>query len=102
MADIVGTVQGGVRVVVEYDGAYFHGTHRPEVWENDLAKTRALLDAGYLVVRLRENKLPLLDIEHSRLLQTNFPHTLREARSREQLVPVLEWLKKSASRDGEA
>lgn len=100
VADIVGTVQG-LRTVVEYDGAYFHGTHRPEVWANDMAKTLALLDAGYLVVRLRENKLPPLDIVHPRLFQMNFPHTLREARAQKQLTPVLDWLQ-GTSTDGEA
>lgn len=54
-------------VVIEYDGSYFHST--PESTARDLAKTQALLGAGYYVVRIRENRLPLLPLRHDRLLQ---------------------------------
>lgn len=49
-------------VVIEYDGAYWH---RPEAKVLvDQRKTADLLRAGYTVVRLREDDLPSLAIDH--------------------------------------
>ncbi|WP_207344691.1 zinc-ribbon domain-containing protein [Arthrobacter sp. E3] len=50
----------GVEVAIEYDGSYWHSSEAKQMV--DLAKSRDLLAAGYLVVRLRENDLPSLDI----------------------------------------
>jgi hypothetical protein len=74
--DIVGIYAGG-RVAIEYDGAYFHGPvhDRPgkrSKQDNDVEKTSALLAAGYRVVRIRENQLPHLLIEHPNLFQLSF------------------------------
>ncbi|NSX37139.1 zinc-ribbon domain-containing protein [Pseudarthrobacter oxydans] len=60
-ADISAAIAGHP-VVIEYDGAYWHG--HPSKVLVDEHKTRDLLEAGYLVVRLREDDLPALDIQH--------------------------------------
>lgn len=62
-------VRTGRPVVLEYDGSYWHSTKA----EVDTAKTKALLSAGALAVRVREQPLPLLDINHPRLLQLSMP-----------------------------
>lgn len=67
--DISGVV-AGVSVVVEYDGSYFHA----DAVERDMVKTRALLDAGFVVVRVREANhtvLPDLPLRHERLVQVS-------------------------------
>lgn len=54
-------------VVIEYDGAYWH---QPEAKHLvDARKTADLLAAGYRVVRLREDGLPFLELDHQHLLQ---------------------------------
>lgn len=80
-------------VVIEYDGQYYH--EREEVKERDLAKTEALLAAGYHVVRIRERNLAHLDIKHPNLLQLSF-HFKRSAQKKDAsaLVPqVADWLR---------
>lgn len=57
------------RVVVEYDGLVHH--RRPETIRRDLLKTELLLTAGYTVIRVRENDLPDLDLNHPRLHQVH-------------------------------
>lgn len=48
----------GLSVIVEYDGELYHGTYfDPNKEQKDIAKTRDLIEAGYIVVRIRENKL---------------------------------------------
>ncbi|WP_411376408.1 zinc-ribbon domain-containing protein [Arthrobacter sp. MPF02] len=60
--------------VCEYDGAYFH--RREDDVKRDIEKTVILLDAGYTVVRIREQAknlpLPALPLQHPRLLQIDF------------------------------
>lgn len=50
----------GLNVAIEYDGSYWHSPDAKQLV--DLSKSRDLLAAGYLVVRLRENDLPPLGI----------------------------------------
>lgn len=49
-------------VAIEYDGAYWHPA--PTKIEVDQRKSLDLLAAGYIVVRLREDDLPSLEIQH--------------------------------------
>ncbi|RSN39295.1 lysine biosynthesis protein LysW [Amycolatopsis sp. WAC 04197] len=58
-ADISVEVAGRT-VVIEYDGAYWHADKS----EVDERKSRDFLDAGYPVVRLREDGLPPLPVNH--------------------------------------
>jgi hypothetical protein len=45
-----------LRVVVEYDGSYFH--HTDHAVKRDTAKTTALIRAGYRVIRVRDASKP--------------------------------------------
>src|SRR5690606_27883897 len=67
--DISGNLNG-LDVAVEYDGEFYHRRR----FGVDEAKTRALLDAGYFVARVRSDGLAHLPIEHPRLLQLDFTH----------------------------
>jgi hypothetical protein len=64
-------------VVIEYDGRYYHSGERSGETlqyhlDHDSAKTQALLDAGYWVVRIRENGLQHLDMNNERLMQISY------------------------------
>lgn len=59
---------GDQALVVEYDGAWYHQRRAG----SDLAKTEALLAAGYRVVRVRSDGLEHLPLQHPRLLQLNY------------------------------
>jgi hypothetical protein len=61
----IGINVDGRPVAIEYDGSYWH---RDKV-ALDTDKTHDLLAAGYLVVRLREDPLPLLGIDDPRYLE---------------------------------
>ena len=65
-----------LKVVIEYDGKYFHD--RPEVSARDVPKTQALLDAGYAVIRIRENGLAPVAMNHPRLLQINHDYRFKD------------------------
>lgn len=60
-ADISVSIDGRT-VVIEYDGAYWHAA--PAKLLVDERKSQDLLAAGYTVVRLREDDLPALTIDH--------------------------------------
>lgn len=66
-------------VAIEYDGEYYHSGQRSGKtldWHlsHDGEKTQALLDAGYIVIRIRENALQHLDMVHERLIQVSYKH----------------------------
>ncbi|MGC5049141.1 zinc-ribbon domain-containing protein, partial [Micrococcus porci] len=44
-----------LKIAVEYDGNHWH----MDTFERDLAKTQALVEAGWVTVRVRQNPLPL-------------------------------------------
>ncbi|WP_237742769.1 hypothetical protein [Actinopolymorpha alba] len=50
----------GRQLAIEYDGEYWHRGKA----EIDTAKSLDLLEAGYLVARLREHPLPALPVAH--------------------------------------
>lgn len=56
------------KIAIEYDGEYYHSGECSKKGlayhiKNDTDKSKALLEAGYLVVRIRENNLVHLDFE---------------------------------------
>lgn len=75
--DILAVTTDGRKIVIEYDGAYWHMDRE----EADIEKTQALLDAGYQVIRIREqtrqNSLPLLGINHPSLSQLRYKNSYR-------------------------
>ena len=82
--DIVGQLSDGTPVAIEYDGMYYHqqGTGP----DRDMAKTKALLKAGYVVIRIRERDLFNLKIKHSNLLQISHHFKRNDLYSRDALV----------------
>ncbi|WP_344617758.1 zinc-ribbon domain-containing protein [Dactylosporangium salmoneum] len=79
------------RVVIEYDGAYWH---RPAAKVLvDISKSRDLLAAGYCVVRLREDDLPALEIAHPRYRE--FRVYSAAPRPRESMEAIRGWLPNS-------
>lgn len=71
------------QVVVEYDSWWWHSgsgsKEDPSVpRDRDVRKSRAMLDAGILLIRVRERrydaKLSFLEIQHENLLQVEFDH----------------------------
>ena len=74
----------GRRVIVEYDGVWWHGNQRSLAV--DESKTRALLEAGYVVVRIRENALPFLAIRDPRLLQLTYRNVDATPAAKEESV----------------
>lgn len=77
-------------VVVEYDGQFWHNNELTR--KRDMDKTRALLDAGYLVVRIREGDLPFLPIEHENLLQVQCWWLREEDELIDTVVEIEAWL----------
>lgn len=61
------------RVVIEYDGWYWHKDLRK--FELDLKKTHALLAAEWSVIRIREHPLAPLDLQHDRYSEISFIST---------------------------
>lgn len=72
--DIMGALACGHTVVIQYDGSYWHNLDGAR--ERDLRATRALIAAGYTVIRIREttkeHTLPFLQWEHKNLLQLRY------------------------------
>lgn len=92
VVDFMGTVNN-VRVVVEYDGAYWH---QGKV-ERDVTKTLQLLGLGFKVVRIREQYrglgLGFLPVVHENLLQVAFDSYLYTgSRQVETVDEVVAWL----------
>lgn len=82
--DVLGTSLSGQPVVVEYDSWWWHsGKGRNESYSiprnRDTVKTQALLDSGYIVIRIRETRLdislPLLPLHHDNLVQIKWDQT---------------------------
>lgn len=75
--DILATTTDGSKIAIEYDGAYWHKSRV----DADIEKTQALLDAGYQVIRIREqarqDSLPLLGINHPSLSQLLYNNSYR-------------------------
>jgi hypothetical protein len=67
--DFTGEV-AGQPVAIEFDGGFHHA--RPESFARDQDKTKALLDAGWFVVRIRDGALPDLPMSHGRLFQARY------------------------------
>ncbi len=91
-ADISLDVDGHA-LVIEYDGAYWHAA--PAKVLVDERKSSDLLTAGYAVVRLREDNLPPLAIDHPRYLEVRVysvaPHPRRA------MEEIWEWVRRLSS-----
>lgn len=88
--DILGEYDGK-KVAIEYDGMWYH--YDKETILRDLAKTEALLNAGYIVVRIREGKLPDLELTSPQLLQLNYKYSSDENKINELIKNIETHLK---------
>jgi very-short-patch-repair endonuclease len=75
----VDMVSDVLKVVIEYDGRYYHSGQRSKKllqWhlDHDRDKTQALLDAGYRVVRIRENGLAHLSMNTDNVLELDYQY----------------------------
>ena len=74
------------KICIEYDGLWSHGGRKPspyseeESLDRDVRKTRALLDAGYIVVRIREEGLISIPFDANKFYQINW--SLKESKNR--------------------
>jgi hypothetical protein len=92
--DVTVNLPNGRRLLVEYDGSYWH----MEKGDIDLDKSRDLLAAGALVVRLREMPLPSLDLAHRDYVELTVYPTLPEP---DRVVDAIrEWLVTRGRLDG--
>lgn len=89
--DIVGILTSNKKpIVIEYDGEYWHS--QVESKARDEAKTQALLESGYYVVRIRENSLPKIEIENKNLFQIN-ANASNHKKNHNEIIGVIEkWL----------
>ena len=81
--------------VIEHDGSYWHRNRQ----EMDTIKTQTLLDAGFVVIRLRQDPLPFMPIDHPNLLQLSFTRSSKEHLQRENLAAAVLWLNNHAHSD---
>lgn len=68
-----------LKLVIEYDGYYYHsggrfGRSLASHMAHDREKTQALVDAGYKVVRIRENELTLLSMNTDKVLELAYQY----------------------------
>lgn len=95
--DVLAETIYGQKVAVEYDGSYHHDAARfSDIQERDMDKTNALLDADYLVIRVRENRLEHLKIEHSNLFQVSHCYPANQIRLSENVdktvCEIVSWI----------
>lgn len=81
IVDIYVELANGIKVVIEYDGVWWHRAKQVQ----DIAKTEGLLAAGYTVIRIREHTLEHLELSHPNLYQFN--HGTSKSTQPETLIP---------------
>lgn len=96
--DILGKLRSQ-NIVVEYDGWYWHSDQIKggnASFIRDVEKTEALLEEGYLVVRIRESRpdvsLALLPINHDNLLQIPFNYLATSSFTENMYQEIYSWL----------
>jgi hypothetical protein len=92
--DIIGSLAGSPRkVIVEYDGSYFHGPTHEGI---DLRKTVELLGMGSIVVRVRTHargkSAARLDLDHPRLLQLSARDSSEDTLVEASAAKILAWI----------
>ncbi|MGH3803426.1 MAG: hypothetical protein ACRDTD_25515 [Pseudonocardiaceae bacterium] len=75
--------------MIEYDGAYWHSVHAK--CSSTSEKSRDLLVGGCVVVRLREDDVPSLAIDHPRYREMRVHSTV--PRPRKVMVDIHAWLR---------
>jgi hypothetical protein len=83
----------GRTLVIEYDGAYWHAAEAKILV--DERKSQDLLAAGHLLVRLREDALPPLSIDHPRYREIRVYSTA--PRSHAVVNEIRDWVRQLES-----
>ena len=90
--DIFGELKDGRKIIIEYDGWYWH---REKV-EKDTSESLAMLNAGYMVVRVREHSgskiLEHISIDDKNFLSLSAKHINSEETAQFVVTEVLHWL----------
>lgn len=88
--DALCTFKDGRQLIVEYDGSRWHFGAA----EKDRAKTKLLLEAGYAVIRIREQSkrfpLPLLELSDPNLHQLTYQYVSKHHKNLPELLNQLE------------
>ena len=87
-----------VKIGIEYDGSYYHRNKT----ENDIGKTKKLIEMGYVVVRIREQSpsmdLPLLDFKHEKFLQVKHVYNARNPDISGSISVIIDGIKEMVNR----
>lgn len=90
--DIFGELKDGRKIIIEYDGWYWHR----EKIEKDTSESLAMLNAGYMVVRVREHSgskiLEHISIDDKNFLSLSVKHINSEETAQFVVTEVLHWL----------
>jgi hypothetical protein len=96
--DILGEYKSK-QVIIEYDGWYWHADIRPGTKDTlirDTAKTEALVNAGYIVIRIREARndhcLVKVPVKHPNLLQLTYNQSITKSFTKEFRKEIYAWL----------
>lgn len=95
--DITAATSTGQKVIIEYDGAYWHKGRE----DKDIQKSEAFLTAGYKVVRVRETNFAagtetLLEYEHPSFHQISYTYS-RDEKDLEVLAQeITAWLERQS------
>jgi hypothetical protein len=79
------------KIVIEYDGFIWH--KQKEAFVKDIEKTLAFLNSNYIVIRIRENTLSFLPIEHKNLYQLNYRYSRKEKDIATCVASIESWIK---------
>lgn len=87
--DIIGEYREN-KIIIEYDGSHYHSQDKRII--ADVENTQLLLANNYIVVRIRESKLPLLDLADERLFQVSHRFSLEPKDISQTTRKILDWL----------
>jgi len=77
-------------VAIEYDGFLWH--RDKDVVKKDVQKTLLLIENGFRVIRIRENKLAMIPLSHPHLYQLNIPYSRKDKDLSKTVKLIGTWL----------
>lgn len=77
---------------IEYDSKYWHQT-KADTFDRDYAKSIALLESGYSLIRVREVGLPSLSISHSAYKEISYDYKKENAKTEKLVKDIIRSLK---------
>lgn len=88
-----------MKVAIEYDGARWH--KREDRIKRDLRKTRKLIDAGYKVIRIREQPLMHLELDDESLVQVSYKQSKKESNIDSLAFEIVKIINSIGGKDGD-